>query len=63
MREEEKLEGGWEEVITNSWERRHGKGRNHLLPLLSFLLNTFPPTGGEGFLAERKGVEEEMSRL
>ena len=41
MREEEKLEGGWEEVITNSWERRHGKGRNHLLPLCHFYLILF----------------------
>lgn len=51
---EEKVGGRVEEVISNqpSWERREGK-ESFVAPL-SFLLITFPPTGGEGSRLKEK---------
>lgn len=65
MSQEEKLEGRWEEVVSNSLgkEGMGREGKESFAAPLSFLLITFPPTGGERFLAERKGVQEEMVRL
>lgn len=61
MSKEGKLEGGLERgAISLSREGRHGKG-SFAAPLS--LLLTYPPSGGEGFLAERKGVDEEKGRL
>lgn len=60
MSKEGKLEGGLERgAISLCREGRHGKG-SFAAPLS---LLTYPPSGGEGFLAERKGVDEEKGRL